>query len=223
MPYDWCFQYEHCVSSCSVIHNKWYINAYDNTFNFNVKTPLTPYKRYTLVTSKSEFHCHSCTDEIERCHQFIVIWLKKWLYIISKHSICHQFKNISFQVSIFKHFILSMLTGCRHSKWLTRPSWNFTAFWMFVRITKCCFHALFLQIYNKCNHLQSQWQLKDRHECTIRKIAILTHCGRDKMADILQTTFSNAFSLMKMFEMRLKFNWRMFLRVQLTMGKRYFR
>ena len=44
----------------------------------------------------------------------------------------------------------------------------------------------------------------------------LTHWGRDKMDDISQTTFSNAFSLMKMFEFRLKFHWNLFPMVQST-------
>ena len=35
----------------------------------------------------------------------------------------------------------------------------------------------------------------------------LTHWGRDKMDAISQTTFSNAFSWMKVFESRLKFHW----------------
>ena len=45
---------------------------------------------------------------------------------------------------------------------------------------------------------------------------LLTHCGRDKMAAFSQTTFSSAFSWMKMFEFQLKFHWSLFLRVQLT-------
>ena len=36
------------------------------------------------------------------------------------------------------------------------------------------------------------------------------------MADILRTTFSNAFSWMKMHEFRLRFHWNLFPRVQLT-------
>ena len=35
----------------------------------------------------------------------------------------------------------------------------------------------------------------------------LTHWGRDKMAAVLQTTLSNAFSWMKMLEFRLGFHW----------------
>ena len=44
----------------------------------------------------------------------------------------------------------------------------------------------------------------------------LTHWDRDKMAAIFQTTFSNAFSWMKMHEFQLRFHWNLFLRVQLT-------
>ena len=51
----------------------------------------------------------------------------------------------------------------------------------------------------------------------------LTHWGRDKMAAISQTIFSNAFSWMKMFEFWLKFHWSLFLRVQLIIFQHWFR
>ena len=51
----------------------------------------------------------------------------------------------------------------------------------------------------------------------------LTHWGRDKMAAISQTMFSNAFSWMKMYEFRLKFHWSLFLRFQLTIFQHWFR
>ena len=51
----------------------------------------------------------------------------------------------------------------------------------------------------------------------------LTHWGRDKMAAVSQTTLSNAFSWMKMLEFRLRFHWRLFLRVQLTIFQHWFR
>ena len=43
----------------------------------------------------------------------------------------------------------------------------------------------------------------------------LTHWSWNKMDAISQTTCSSAFSWMKMFGLRLKFNWSLFLRVQL--------
>ena len=45
---------------------------------------------------------------------------------------------------------------------------------------------------------------------------LLTHLALDKMATILQTTFSDAFSWMKSFVLWLKFHWSLFVRVQLT-------
>ena len=51
----------------------------------------------------------------------------------------------------------------------------------------------------------------------------LTHWGRDEMNNISQTTFSNVFSTMKMFEFRLIFHWSLFPRVQLTIFQHWFR
>ena len=51
----------------------------------------------------------------------------------------------------------------------------------------------------------------------------LTHWGWDKMAAVLQATLSNAFSWMKMLELRLIFHWSLFLRVQLTIFQHWFR
>ena len=52
---------------------------------------------------------------------------------------------------------------------------------------------------------------------------VLTHWGRDKMAATFQTTFSNAFSWMKMYEFQLRFHWSLFLRVQLTIFQHWVR
>ena len=52
---------------------------------------------------------------------------------------------------------------------------------------------------------------------------VLTHWGWDKMAAIFQTTFSNRFSGMKMYEFRLTFHWSLFLEVQLTILQHCFR
>ena len=43
----------------------------------------------------------------------------------------------------------------------------------------------------------------------------LTHWGRDKMAAISQTTFSNAFSWMKIYQFRLRFHWKFFPREEI--------
>ena len=50
-----------------------------------------------------------------------------------------------------------------------------------------------------------------------------THWRLDKMAAISQTTLSNTFSWMKIFEFRLKFHWSLFPRIQLTIFQHWFR
>ena len=52
---------------------------------------------------------------------------------------------------------------------------------------------------------------------------VLTHWGRNKMAAILQTIFSNSFSWMKMYESRLKLHWSLFPRAQLTIFQHWLR
>ena len=51
----------------------------------------------------------------------------------------------------------------------------------------------------------------------------LTHWDRDKMDAISQTTISNAFSWMTMYEFWLRFHWTLFLGVQLTISQHWFR
>ena len=51
----------------------------------------------------------------------------------------------------------------------------------------------------------------------------LTHWGRDKMAAIFQTPFSNAFSWMEIYEFRLRFHLSLFLGAQLTIIQYWFR
>ena len=51
----------------------------------------------------------------------------------------------------------------------------------------------------------------------------LTHWGRDEIDAISQTPFSNAFSWMKMNDLRLGFHWSLFLRSELTIFHHWFR
>ena len=54
-------------------------------------------------------------------------------------------------------------------------------------------------------------------------IVALTHIPLDKMATILADNIFKIFSGMKMLELRLKFDWNLFLRVQLTISQHWFR
>ena len=59
--------------------------------------------------------------------------------------------------------------------------------------------------------------------CRMYQVPVLTHWGRDRMASIFQTTFSNTFSWMKMYKFRLRFHWSLFPRVQFTICQHWFR
>ena len=58
---------------------------------------------------------------------------------------------------------------------------------------------------------------------TMKTLTLLTHWGRGNIAAILQTIFSNAFSWMKMYEFRLRFQWYLFLGFELTIFQPWFR
>ena len=53
-------------------------------------------------------------------------------------------------------------------------------------------------------------------------IYVITHWSRDKTAAISQTTFSNAFSWIRVIEFRLKCHWGLFQRVQPTIFQHWF-
>ena len=71
-------------------------------------------------------------------------------------------------------------------------------------------NSIVIMRLNECTWLY--WNINGRYSVAFPS---LTHWGRDKMATIFQTTFSNAFSWMKMYEFRLRFHWSLFLRLQL--------
>ena len=72
----------------------------------------------------------------------------------------------------------------------------------------CLFYKHVLKIYGQITRIPNN---------------ISTHWGRDKMATIFQTIFSNAFSWTKTCEFRLRFHWSLFLRLQLTIFHHWFR
>ena len=96
----------------------------------------------------------------------------------------------------------------------------------------CCYFAVCQQIVGPPNGQYLRWlarrwwppsRLCAGHCLGNNPQSTLTHWGRDKMAAIFQTTFSNGFSWMKMFEFRFKFHWSLFLRVQSIIFQHWFR
>ena len=69
----------------------------------------------------------------------------------------------------------------------------------------------------------SQWVFKLLFCIISLKIVHLTHGGWDKIAAIMQMTFLNALSWMKMYEFQLKIHCNLFLRFELTISQDWFR
>ena len=98
----------------------------------------------------------------------------------------------------------------------TWQSWNCT--WIVIR-----HHQRKDVGYRTVPQLPSCDHLHPRRKQNGKWLSMLTHWGRDKMAAVFQTTFSNAFSWMKMHEFRLRFHRNLFPRVQLTKFQHWFR
>ena len=57
----------------------------------------------------------------------------------------------------------------------------------------------------------------------LHRMENVTYGSRDKMVAIAETIFTNAFSWIKMYKFRLRFHWKLFSRVQLTISQHWFR
>ena len=98
--------------------------------------------------------------------------------------------------------------------WYFMISQNTKLMWSIARV----WHNTLWYGYTKAEYLSEQ-----HHYYHIMMNNLSTHWGRDKMAAIFQTTFSNACSWMKMYEFRLRFHWSFFPRVKLTIFHNWFR
>ena len=92
---------------------------------------------------------------------------------------------------------------------------TFTIFFMIFKLMFQCFKPLlrrqFIPYIGKFSFSKQNNVGFVNEHYEMPHIFLLTHWGRDKMAAISQTTLSNAFSWMKMYEFRLTFHWSLFL------------
>ena len=89
-------------------------------------------------------------------------------------------------------------------------AWQIGPFWQDILDMWCC-HG---------NETHLKWvNMNISHQNCMTKNWTLTHWGWGKMNAISQTTFSNAFSWMKILEYQLKLHWNFFLGVQLTISQ----
>ena len=94
------------------------------------------------------------------------------------------------------------------------------------RSTKIRFFFFFFDDNLYVIHTQHAWPSINKFSCIWEGQSWwvrVAHWGRDKMAALFQTTFSNAFWWMKIYEFRLRFHWSLFLRVKLTILQHWFR
>ena len=151
------------------------------------------------------------------------------MYRIGSIQPIHSLKNqqMSYQEIVVFHndFTLSMLSGKQPEQSpLAHTWWQPTSGCIAIFHKYCCF-TMFTKHESIITNLTMKslgvyyWYVKIP-QCGYMKHGLTNWAcwGRDKMAAISQTTFTNAFSWMKMFELRLKFHWSLFPSVHLTMA-----
>ena len=146
---------------------------------------------------------------------------------LSENS-CHVYKK---RYMILMHFLLSEVP--HKISWPYNERWVFLKelkFWNLLDLRVCdCFlnallfldinlHDLVTMYLNNASSLSFMEMLW--HNASSES---LIHWGRDKIVSISQMTFSNAFSLMKICELRVRFLRSLFLRFELTIFQHWFR
>ena len=100
------------------------------------------------------------------------------------------------------------VTGCYKRGHLV---WNYCLYYMIGLTTKL------FNVYVSDNHTTHIYFLTNELNNVVSLTsALLPHWGRDKMANIFLTTFSNAFSWMEMYQFRFRFHWNLFLQIYYT-------
>ena len=109
--------------------------------------------------------------------------------------------------------------SCKNYKrniWLAKSS---ECKWCKIHATQSSGIASSIDMPCKLRWSWHSWQLAAQ----LRTRKMSTQWGRDNMVAIFQTTFSNGFSWMKMYEFRLTFHWSLFQGVELTIFQHWFR
>ena len=146
---------------------------------------------------------------------FFLFFYVCWRYIVFFSSL----RNYLIEKNIFEHFLKWLLSNWHELLNRAAASYVWIPFCLSCVFGKLYIHRFITEVITyKAIIWQHKW---DNAECSTSYQ--LTHWGRDKMDAISQTTSSSAFSWMKMFEFRLKCQWSLFLRAQLTIFQHWFR
>ena len=106
-------------------------------------------------------------------------------------------------------------------RWLETPSGSLWRHCNGVIIWQCQWNGP--ERYWKTRLVSKQSRTKRKRCSYFFRFHKLIYCGRDTMATILQTTFLNEFSWMSTVVFRFKFQWCVFLRIQLKIRQHWFR
>ena len=110
---------------------------------------------------------------------------------------------------------------------LPNHGWNNSPSYIYITVQRVahCHPYLIWFSWPTCHWIHfSWWSISACPDVAAAVLAVvLIHWGWNKMAAILQMTFSNAFSSIKMYEFHLIFHWCLFIGVQLTVFQQWFR
>ena len=121
---------------------------------------------------------------------------------------------------------LAFVWGIHRDRWIPRTNGQLRGK-CFHLMTSSWYHESISPVYNALSYTPAwctSWLKIIVYNLIIEApVQYNSHRGWDKIAAISKTTFSNAFSWMKIQEFRLKFLWSLFVRVQWTIFHLWFR
>ena len=161
-------------------------------------------------------HCVSIFIEYTKISNFC------WFFFFQFHNLtfCPCVGNV--EVDSWPEFLLQPLHIWHNdtSRWATKyklwvlPQLQFSTFGNFLKMWMLTLSLWKHQGWLSVLHFLSYCAiLLSYQQMSLDWMDQLTHCPLDKMAAISQTTCSNAFSWMKIFEFQIKFLWNVFFGV----------
>ena len=230
--YNWCilWQQRTITNICNLEYSMPFQHVLTPTL-WNVSWTMKEWGS-ALVTNFQSWFVYESPEDLKLTTE------ATWTFVVLPHIVCLACENHNFPCD--NYVLNSMLTNNNLQTWLligwsqiSPAIWfkcctavgvmayvivweRFPHYWPFVNGIRSPLVPLLLT-WTRCRingRVAGDLRHHDAHVTPLnwlsRNPCCLTHWGRDKMAAIFQTTFSNAFSWMKMFKLRLRFHWSLF-------------
>ena len=170
-----------------------------------------------LTTIGSDNGLNQCSNIVNWTFRTNLQWnLNRISFIFIQENV---FENVCKMASISSRSQCFNILCLFYGKWDIRFYLTCSQLWTCVPESRYQEQGQVITSYSVCRVLSLVPALGT---CSRQISPQLTHWGRDSMAAISQTTHSNPFSWMKIFEFRLKFDWSLFPRVKLTIFQHWF-